>query len=463
MFVRALTLSYNRTMSEASRPGLKRSLTFGAVVALGINGVIGQGIFLLPGHALAKIGPAAMVGLLLGAVLSFLIALCFAEVGSRFRATGGAYIYAQRAYGDFVGFEVGWMTCCVAIISWAALANGFTAVLGHFAPWIAEGWIQKASAVALMTVLMLVNLRGAKSGAAISTFFSIAKLVPLILFILVGAFYVDRALWEPVAPKGWAPLAETTMLLLYAFVGFETLVVPAGEMKNPQRAVPLALICVMLVVSVVYAAVFAVSIGTFPDIAGHKNPVAAASALIMGPVGGTLIAAGIVVSVFGTNAGAALVSPRRFFAMAERGDLPRIFARIDEATGAPRPAIVLTWALAVVLTLTGSFKELAILGVVARFGQYIPTCLAVMVLRRRSGPAEGFKVPLGPVIPLLAIGLCLWLLVNTDPMRLLWGGVAVAAGVPLYFLTPRARAERAAGGRKLSTDQAASPSKRDDG
>lgn len=421
-------------MTQESSAGLKRSLTFTAVVALGINGVIGQGIFLLPGHAMDKMGPASIVGLLIGAVLSFMIALCFAEVGSRFRATGGAYIYAREAYGDFVGFEVGWMTCCVAIISWAALANGFTEVLAHFLPVVTHGWVQKATAVGLMTALMLVNLRGAKSGAAVSTFFSAAKLIPLFAFIAIGAFYVESDPWQPLAPQGWSPLAETTMLLLYAFVGFETLVVPAGEMKNPQRSVPLALITVMVVVSLVYVAVLAVSIGTFPGIAGHKNPVAEASRLVMGETGGALIAIGIIISVFGTNAGAALVSPRRFFAMAERGDLPRIFSRVDPTTGSPRPAIVLTWALAVVLTLTGSFKELAVLGVVARFGQYIPTCLSVLVFRRRLGRAEGFNVPWGPVLPLATIAICLWLLLNARPDRLLWGGAAILMGIPLYFL-----------------------------
>ena len=124
-------------------PALKRSLGLGAVIALGINGVIGQGIFLLPGKAAGLMGPASLVGIGIAAVLCLLIALCFAEVGSRFSSTGGAYVYAREAFGDFIGFEVGWMTCCVAVISWAALANGFTLVLGTFIPQVAEGWLQR--------------------------------------------------------------------------------------------------------------------------------------------------------------------------------------------------------------------------------------------------------------------------------------------------------------------------------
>lgn len=421
---------------------LQRSLRFVDVVALGINGIIGQGIFLLPGLAAAKMGPSSMVAIVVAGVLSFLIALCFAEAGSRFSSTGGAYIYAKEAFGDFVGFEVGWITCCVAVISWAALANGFTLVLGHFVPAVAEGWLQKVTAVGLMGALAGVNILGARMGANVSTFFSAAKLVPLILFIGLGVFAIEGALFTPFAPEGMAPLAESTLIILYAYVGFETLVVPAGEMRNPERNVPLALMVVMAIVSVVYVLVLAVAIGTLPEIAGHENPVAAASGNFMGAAGATLVAIGICVSVFGTNAGAALVSPRRFFALGERGDLPRILARTHPKTHAPVPAILTLFGLSALLSLTGTFAQLAVLGVIARFLQYIPTCLAVLVLRKRSGRA-GFTLPGGPVLPLVTIALCVWLMANAAPERLMWGCVALALGVPLYALARWRRAEDA--------------------
>lgn len=425
-------------MTGSDAPGLKRSLSLLDVMALGVNAVIGQGIFLLPGLAAALLGPASLVALVLAAGLALLVALCFAEVGSRFESTGGAYVYTRETFGAFVGFEVGWMLACVGIISWAALANGFTVVLKTFVPAVAEGWLQPVTAIGLMTALAVVNFWGAKLGATVSTIFSIAKLVPVALFIAVGLFNLEGALFSPFAPKGYGGLAEGTMLLLYAFVGFESSVVPAGEMRNPQRAVPRALLSVMALVCVAYVLVFVVTIGTFPEVAGHGNPVAAASQCFMGPVGGTLIAAGIVVSVFGINTGAALVSPRKVYAMAERGDLPGLVARVDGRTGAPRVAIAVTFLVAAVLSLTGTFKDLAILGVLARFVQYIPTCLAVIVLRRRDRRAgvsgrEGFRVPLGPVIPVVAVGLCLWLLVFSNPMKLLGGAAALALGVPFYF------------------------------
>jgi amino acid transporter len=417
---------------------LQRSLDLPDVIALGINGVIGQGIFLLPGLAVARLGPAAIAAVLVAGAISFLIALCFAEVGSRFTTTGGAYVYAREAFGDFVGFEVGWMTCCVAVIAWAALANGLTVVLGHFIPAVASGWLQPVTAIAVMAFLAGINLVGARQGALISTLSSVAKLIPLLLFVAVGFTQIDGALFEPFAPMGWGGLAETTLLVLYAFVGFETLVVPAGEMTNPRRNVPLAMLAVMTVVTLVYVSVLAVSIGTFPGLAGHPTPVSAAALGVLGPIGGTLVAGGIVISVFGTNAGAALVSPRRFFAMADRGDLPRFLARVHPRTGVPWVSVLVTFALAAALTLTGTFKELATLSVVARFVQYIPTCLAAIVLRRRdTEEPQGFRLPFGPALPILTVGLCCWLLANTAPEKLLIGCGALAVGVPLYLWKKR--------------------------
>ena len=415
---------------------LKRSLGLATVVSLGINGVIGQGIFLLPGKAAGLMGPSAGLALLLGGLLCFLIALSFAEVSARFDKTGGAYLYAREAFGDFVGFEVGWMTCCVAIISWAALANGFTLVLAHFIPAVGEGITQSVTSVAIITLLSAVNWFGAKSGAAVVKFFTVAKLIPLSMFILVGVFFVDGGNFTPFAPQGMAPLAETTLLLLYAYAGFETLVVPAGEMENPQKNVPRALFIVMALVTVVYMGIFGVAVGTFGGIAGHSNPVAAASEAFMGPIGGGLIAVGICLSVFGTNSGSALVSPRRFFALAERGDLPPIFCRVDPQSGSPRPAIFLTWILACALSLSGTFAELAVLGVLARFAQYIPTCLAVLVFRHRdTEPPPGFRIPGGPIIPVITVLLCVGLMANTDPSRLIKGGIALLVGIPLYFVS----------------------------
>lgn len=425
---------------------LKRSLTLLDVIALGVNAVIGQGIFLLLAKSAGQLGPASTVALLLAALLAFLIALCFAEVGSRFRSTGGAYLYARETFGPFLGFEVGWMLCCVAVISWAALSSGFTEVLAYFIPGIDTGWKRSTLSVGLIVGLVLVNLRGAKLGGRLSTVFSIAKLVPLAVFMGVGAFYIEPARFTPFSPEGYSSLAATTLLLLYTFAGFESSVVPAGEMENPQRAVPLALVSVMAFSCFVYLVIMLVAFGTLDDVAAHKNPVVASATTFLGNRGGGLIALGIVISVFGINAASALVGPRKMFAMAQRGDLPQFLAHVDPETGVPARAIIVTAILSAILAVSGKFEDLAKLGVIARFAQYIPTCLAVIKLRSKDFSQEnvGFRLPLGPTIPIFTVILCLVLLYQTfleEPMKIYSGLLAMAIGIPFYLLAQSKRTE----------------------
>ena len=414
---------------------LKRSLSLLDVTSLGVNGVVGQGIFFIPAIAVSKVGPAALIALILGAIICVLISLCFAEVGSRFKGTGGAYLYAREAFGDFVGFEVGWMTCIVAMTAWAALANGL--VTKALVPLLDAQWGVTLSPleltlapIILMTTLSVINLWGAKSGAGLSTALTVLKLTPIFLLIIVGLPQISTLGFTPFAPQGWSSLGEATLMLLYAYVGFETLVVPAGEMENPKRSIPLALITVMGLVALIYIAVFVVSIGVLPDVAQSKNPIAEASTFVLGPIGGVLIAYGILCSVLGTNAAAAVVSPRRIFAFAEGGHLPRVLARVNPKTGAPSLAIITLLIGSSLLSLSGSFEELAVMSVVARFCQYIPTCVAVITLRKR-GPAP-FTLPGGVLIPVITLIACAALLQNSAPDKLLFGFYALLVGAVVY-------------------------------
>lgn len=422
-------------MSENAQ--LKRSLSLLDVVSLGVNGVVGQGIFFIPALAVSKVGPAALLALVIGAIICLMISLCFAEVGSRFQGTGGAYLYAREAFGDFVGFEVGWMTCLVAMTAWAALANGL--VTKALAPLLSSQWQLELSPmmltilpILLMSTLAFINLRGAKWGATLSTILSVLKLTPIALVIFLGLPQLNSEAFTPFAPQGWSTLGEATLMLLYAYVGFETLVVPAGEMDNPKRSVPLALIIVMSLVAMIYISVLAVSIALVPEVAQSKSPVADASIVLLGPIGGTLIGYGILCSVLGTNAAAAMVSPRRIFAFAEGGHLPKILAFIHPKTGAPSYAIITLLLGSSLISLTGSFEDLAVMSVVARFCQYIPTCIAALALRRR-GPAP-FTLPGGALIPVLTTCACLTLLSFSDTKKLLFGLCALAVGALIYGL-----------------------------
>lgn len=419
------------------RASLRRVLGLPDVVLMGINGVIGSGIFLLPGAAAALMGPAAILPLICAGILCVLIALCFAEVGGRFGATGGAYLYAREVFGGFIAFSVGWMSWWVRIIAWAALANGFAvALLPLFGEVPAS--VDDIVVVAVIVVLSIVNFRGTKLGAVVMNVLTIAKLIPLAVFVIVGLFFLDGSRFTPFAPEGYGSLAETVLVLLWAFVGFEVLAVPAGEMRRPNRTVPLAFVTVMAVVTLAYVGVLVVATGTYDDLAGSENPVAEAAATFLGSAGGTFVAVGIAISIIGTNAASALVTPRCLYALAEQRQMPAIFGAVHATYRTPSVAIIVSSTLVLVIALSGSFVELAVISVVARFFQYIPTCIGVLVLRRRDEragrTAGGFRVPLGATVPVLATLCCVVLLALTEPRKLLWGGGALVLGIPFYFL-----------------------------
>jgi len=431
-------------VQQVSAPrALPRALGLFDVVLLGFSAVVGSGVFFLPGAAAERMGPAAAVALIVGSVICVLVALCFAEVGSRFDATGGAYLFARVAYGGFLGFSVGWMSWWARLISWAALANIFAESLLPFLP-SAGAWLQPVLVAAAILALTGANLRGVRLGARVLDVFTVAKVLPFVLFVAVGAFYFDASRLQPFAPTGLDDLGGTTILLLWAFVGFESIAVVAGEMKDPQRTVPRASVLVMALVTVLYLAVFFIAYGTHPSLPGSENPVAEAAAEFLGPVGTTVVAVGIAVSVFGTNCVSALVTPRCLYALAEQGQAPRALTALHPERRTPTRAILVSAAIALALGLTGTFETLAVISVVARLFQYVPTCVAVLVLRRREGdpdvPPPRFRLALGPAVPVAATLLCLLVVVTTEGHDLLGGLAAFAAGIPFYAAFGRSSA-----------------------
>ena len=411
---------------------LKRELRFVDVAAIGLNGVIGTGIFFLPGDVAGLLGPASVLAFLISAALCTLLALCFAEVGSRFDGTGGPMLYSQAAFGETAGFLVGWITWFVRVSSWAALANGLVRATDALMPGAADYRI--ALLFAIFAGLSTANWRGISVGARVTNFLTIAKLLPLIVFIAVGVFFIDGSRFSPFAPHGVGRIADGTLLIFYAFVGFEVLVVPAAEMRNPGRSIPLALGCVIVVATMVYIAIWAVCMGTLDTLAGSKNPVVDASTTFLGGSGGKMIALGVFLSVFGINAGSALISPRCLYALAQAGYLPRVLGWVHPTRGTPVVAIFVTGTLAFGLALSGTFEQLAVISIVGRFAQYIPTCLALPVLRHHKNVGKtNFRVPCGTLIAIASVALCVWLLTTSGPVKIMLGLAAMASGLLIYW------------------------------
>jgi APA family basic amino acid/polyamine antiporter len=411
--------------------GLKRVLGRWDLTAIGVNQVIGGAIFAMPAVVAARAGVwSAWLIVAVGAV-SLLIAACFAEVSSRFDATGGPYVYTRTSFGRFLGFEVGWMQWFTRVASWASVINVLVSSLGFYWPLLTTGALRLVLLAVIIAVLAGINIAGIRQSAWVVNGLTIGKLAPIVLFIAVGLPAVDPARLHAVHSLSPGDAAATALLLVYTFGGYEVIPVPAGEAKDPRHAVPFALIATIVVVTVVFLGAQIVSLGTLPDLASSKTPLADASALFMGSAGAALITVGAVISTLGNNMGQALSGSRMLFALADKGDLPAFIGRVDPRFRTPVNAILVTAVVSFVLAATGTFVTMAAASAVSRLFIYFFTCAAVLRLRRTSGAAP-FRVPLGPVIPLVAIAIVAAILFGATTEQKVGGLATVAAGAAFF-------------------------------
>lgn len=394
-------------------------------------------MYLLPAAAAALLGPASLWAVLLAGFAVLLLVLCFAEAGSHFDEPGSAYVYTREAFGDFVGFGVGWMTWLARIASVASLTNGFAQALTFLWPAAGAGSTRVLVITLPLALIVWINVTGVQYGARLSVALTIAKILPLLFFVGVGIWAVDWSLVFPAPMPGAGGLAEAAALLLFAYAGFENTAAAAGEFKNPRRDVPFALLTMIVVVTLIYTLVQLVALGTLPDLAARVDgtPLADSATLLVGAWAGLMLTAGAAISIAGNVGSSLLNGPRYLYALAKDGYGPRVLARVHPRFQTPAPAIVAQGVLAAVLALSGSFAELAMLSIVARLATYIGTAAAVPVLRRKHPRTpEAFVLPGGPTIPILALLLCLAFLASATVGNLIAGAIGLSVGVAIYFL-----------------------------
>jgi amino acid transporter len=418
---------------------LRRELGKWDLTAIGVNQVIGGAVFLMPALLVAQIGAWSAIAVALVGVLALLIALNFAEAGSRFDGTGGAYLYTRAAFGRFVSFEVGWMLWVTRVTSWASVVNGLTDALGYYWPELRAGEPGMAREIVISAVIlsiMSINVLGIKQSAWVVNALTIGKLTPLVIFILLGLPYVTFDALRPEVSLTWTQISASSLYLIFAYGGYEVVGVPAGEARDPKRAVPFAMVTTIIIVAIVMTLVQVVAMGTLPTLGESRTPLAVASLLFLGAWGALLMTTGGAVSMTGNNVGQALSGSRNLYALAEQGDLPAFFGRVHSRFQTPAVAIVVTSLVALGLALSGSFATLAASSAVSRLLVYTGTCASVLALRRQ-GPAS-FTIPGGPVVPVLALAISVAILFGATPLQREVGLIALVVGAGLY-LTARWR------------------------
>ncbi|MCI0349652.1 MAG: APC family permease [Acidobacteriales bacterium] len=416
-------------MSSLSQPELVRAIGRWSLAALVINSVIGSAIFGLPSLIAGLVGSQSVLAYALAAVGNGVIMACFAELASRFTAAGGAYLYAREGLGRFAGIQIGWMAWLVRITAAAAAANLFVIYLAEFWPAVQQPLLRAAVLALLLGFLAAVNYRGVRSGANVSDFFTIAKLLPIGVFLVAGAAFVllrhpaTPALATSATSGQWV---EAVLLLVFAYGGYDAAMMPLGEAKNPRKDAPFALFTAMVAVFIIYAAVQLIVLKVLPNPAASARPLADAARVFLGAGGGVLMALGALVSVYGYLSANMLNAPRLTFALGERRDFPPAFSWLHPQFRTPYFSILAFGALVWLLAVIADFRWNALLSAVTRLFIYGSACLALIVLRRRRSEPAQFRLPAGDILALLGLSVCVGLMTRM--------GRAEAAIVAVTFL-----------------------------
>ena len=397
--------------------GLVRVIGTGALGLSVVNMVVGAGIFVMPGLVAAMIGPAAILAYLICSVTVALVFLCFAEVGSRVSRSGGAYAYVEEAFGPFVGF-------IASILFWfgySALADAAITVImvdsiAIVVPILGESIPRALFIIALLTFLAAVNVRGVKAGVRLYIFNTLAKLVPLLLLLGAGLFVINI---EYLAIPEWpsaASIGASTILLFYAFNGAESALNASGEIQNPSKTVPLGLLLGLGGILLLYVGLQTVAQGVLgPELANDTEaPLVAVATAVFGDWGGKMLIAGVVISIYSNLSGDMLGGPRVVFASSLDNNLPRFLGKVHPKYKTPHIAIIFFAVVIGVFALSGTFKYLAVVATGSLLLVDLGVILAVLRLRQRDGlPKDGeFRLPFGPVIPLLSCAIVGWLLLQ---------------------------------------------------
>lgn len=417
--------------SEARRV---RLLSLFDVVCIGVNAIVGSGVFALPDDMHRAMGGWSPFAYVLCGVLLLPVALCFTELAGRFEKSGGAYVYAREAFGAQVGFLVGWYCWANTFIAWAANTTLFVDLCGVHALWV-----QKLVCVLTIGALGAINYVGVKPGAWLVNLVTIAKVVAIACFLLVALNAAHPGTLGGALPAGLRGVGNGVYLALFPIQGFEVVSVPAAETADPKRNMPLATFGGLAFSIALFVLVQIAIVLVYPRLAEASDHPLADAAYFLGPTIGLVVAVGALVSIGGFNAGSALGAPRYAQAIADHGLLPKPLARVHDRYRTPHVAIVVTTSLAAVLAVFFDYSKLVGMSNVAVVVQYVSTCLAVTVLRPRwKEPSRGWTVPGGRfALPILGAAGSIVLVAGATPEEWAFAGASLVVGLVVAFVTKR--------------------------
>lgn len=423
---------------EQRDAGLKKEISQLGFGAIALNGTIGAGIFALPAIALERAGLFSPWVYVACGILIMAIVFVFARVASYFSDTGGPVTYATRAFGPFVGFQAGWLLTLSRAAAFAANAHLMVTYAGWFWAPLADGTAHLAAVGMVCVALTAINIIGIRQGMMAIFALTVLKLLPLILLVFLGISQINPEIFAAADIPPLDSLGETMLIVFYAFVGFESAVIPAGEARNAKRDIPLALVRTILAITVFYFLIQIVTTSVAPDVVGSKTPLADVAMILLGTAGAGILTLGAVFSITGNLTSSMLSAPRMLYAMGQLGSLPAWFGRIHPRFQTPSNAILFYSAFSIILALSGGFVFLAVISTIVRLMVYVMCIATLPVLHRKLGEYEGqFRLYGGMVIPVVALIISIWLMTHASLKSWTATGGFMLLGCVLYMLTRR--------------------------
>lgn len=413
---------------------LRREIGKLGVAAIAMNGIIGSGIFALPAVAVARLGAFSPWAFTICAALILAVALTFARLASFFDTTGGPIVYTTTAFGPYVGFQTGLLIYVSRVAAIAASAN---LIVDHAAAvWgvLSAGSVRAAAVISYIGVATVLNAMGVRAGMIAILVVSILKLAPLFVLIALGAPEIG---WAKIAAAEFpqtGQLGATTLVLMYAFIGFEFSLINAGETRDARSNIPRALVGTVLGVAICYILIQLVVVSVAPDVGKSETPLIETAVRLMGPVGAILLSFGVIFSVGGGTMTSLLTAPRLTFALAQQRSLPQALAYVNPKTGAPVWSILMCGALSIALAVGQHFVWLATMSTFVRLVSYLLCIAALPVVERKlGGNAAHFPLIGGLSVPSVAGLLTIWLLSQSSFGAISVAVVIVLVGTLIYF------------------------------
>ena len=427
-------------MANDGSARLRRDIKYFGASFLVLNAMIGSGIFALPGKVAVNAGLWSPWLFLVVGLLFLAVVLTFAELASYYDDSGGPVIYATQAFGPLAGFSTGWVLFVSRMTAFAANAGIMATYLGSLWPFLGQG-TGRALIISFVTIgLTWANVIGVKDGVRTMGVFTVLKVVPLVLLVLMGLQHVTTATLIPVGSLFFDGIGSTSLLLIYAYVGFETMAVTAGETSQPRKVLPRALVSTVIVTGLLYFLIVLVFVSVVPASNYDEATLVDVGRALAGPVGALVITLTTVFSIGGNCAGSMISAPRLIFALAENRQLPRWFAHVNTKYGTPDHSILVMGGLALAFALTSNFVELAIASSLSRLLAYILSIASLPIIRRQADEqtrAEAYHIKGGYTLPVIGLLICIWLASQASAQDWKTIGVLLAVGLALYAIERR--------------------------